>query len=952
MKAKHHSLLLTVLMTVLITTMVSCGKSSTYQKEIDDITGQTEFITAEFSPFSTDEITYAEDDVKPTAESPAVSAAVREIEEADIVKIYGSQLYILNRYKGMIICDISQPDLPSVMGRTALSGEPVEMYVKNNTAYILTKSPVYMPYYSVIDTAVALYPGETGVAVSTLYEVDISDSITPVVSKQTDIEGTITESRIVGSILYVVSTFGRYTGDGYSADSYVTSFNIEASGSLTEIDRATFNSGTSYIHVTDTAIFSVVNRRSYPAQSAEITYVDISDTGGEIVIRGTVSVRGLVDDKFKLNAYDGYLRICAYDGNSQESLLHVVSLENPDHMTVTGELVVVKDERLYATRFNGSTAYIVTFEVVDPLWVVDLSDPRNPEILGELEVPGWSTHIDVRNNRLIALGVDNSASSSQVAVSYFNVENPADPLLIKRLSFGEETGWSYSPGYYDDKAFNIIDSLGLILLPYSTSFLSGDRYIHENRLQLIGFSEDDIRAGGWITQNGEVLRSGSYEDRLFSVSNDELRVIDASVMDVPSVTAVLPLAQNVRKVLTLKDGFGVIAIDKYDGTTVLQSVELSNTDIPVSGELHVKGAVSDIFSDTGSRVYVVSNNTYPVYSEGISGTSIITVYDFSSVTDPVQKGSLEIKGNYYTFFDEKRASSIQSNQSRVFYLGDDDYLFESNGMIYYYPYDIMEADALYRPVYDNERTIIIADFTDSDTPVKSSDVTLDKGIDGGFIRNRTYYYSYATDYVSPLGGDNLKKYFLGRIDVADPKNPVVLKNVNIPGIALNADASGSIFYTVSAMLDSDDEKVFTFNSIELKDDLATGISQVPLNAFPGNYIVTGSRAYFEPFRYWYYGMNDAKTVVVDIDPNGGLTAFTSKRLSEESHKTLLWADGNNLISGSGIMLSLYDATSPSELKPYTDLPIRSWFKTITRSGEAAYIALGYEGVGTLTLLSD
>ena len=67
---------------------------------------------------------------------------------------------------------------------------------------------------------------------------------------------------------------------------------------------------------------------------------------------------------------------------------------------------IAPDERIWSARFVGDRAYLVTFETIDPLWVIDLSDPTNPTILGELEVPGVSTYIHpVDENTLLTIGI-------------------------------------------------------------------------------------------------------------------------------------------------------------------------------------------------------------------------------------------------------------------------------------------------------------------------------------------------------------------------------------------------------------------------------------------------------------------------------------------------------------------------------------------------------------------
>ena len=67
---------------------------------------------------------------------------------------------------------------------------------------------------------------------------------------------------------------------------------------------------------------------------------------------------------------------------------------------------IADGERIWSARFIGDRAYLVTFETIDPLWVLDLSDPTSPIILGELEVPGVSTYIHpVDDNTLLTIGI-------------------------------------------------------------------------------------------------------------------------------------------------------------------------------------------------------------------------------------------------------------------------------------------------------------------------------------------------------------------------------------------------------------------------------------------------------------------------------------------------------------------------------------------------------------------
>ena len=163
----------------------------------------------------------------------------------------------------------------------------------------------------------------------------------------------------------------------------------------------------------------------------------------------TIRTAGRVADKFKMRLSGDILTVISevLSRNSSNNLnrwlttLETFSLANPNKPKALGELSLAKGERLFATRFDEDRVYIVTFEQIDPLWIVDLSDPRKPEIKGELEVPGWSTYIQPLGDRLVSIGVDDTDNSRRVAVSLFDVScllytspSPRDATLSRMPS--------------------------------------------------------------------------------------------------------------------------------------------------------------------------------------------------------------------------------------------------------------------------------------------------------------------------------------------------------------------------------------------------------------------------------------------------------------------------------------------------------------------------------------
>jgi hypothetical protein len=115
---------------------------------------------------------------------------------------------------------------------------------------------------------------------------------------------------------------------------------------------------------------------------------------------------------------------------------------------------ITPGERLMAARFLGDRAFLVTFEMVDPLLAVDLSDPRDPRLVGELEVPGYSTYLHpYGEDRLLAVGMDGTSTGEVTgfAVSLYDVTDLSAPARLDLLPY--ESRWSSSPALWDPHAF-------------------------------------------------------------------------------------------------------------------------------------------------------------------------------------------------------------------------------------------------------------------------------------------------------------------------------------------------------------------------------------------------------------------------------------------------------------------------------------------------------------------
>src|SRR5262249_55661580 len=147
---------------------------------------------------------------------------------------------------------------------------------------------------------------------------------------------------------------------------------------------------------------------------------------------------------------------------------------------------------------------------------------------GQLEVPGWSTYIEPLGSRLVAIGI-NDTNDWRVAVSLFDVHDPAKPALLSKVPLGVNYSWSEAS--YDEKAFAVLPDAGLILVPYQGYETNG----YANRVQLIDLGSDSLTPRGTIEHSFQPRRATLQNDRIYSISGKQLLTVQASDRDHPEV---------------------------------------------------------------------------------------------------------------------------------------------------------------------------------------------------------------------------------------------------------------------------------------------------------------------------------------------------------------------------------------------------------------------------------
>lgn len=232
-------------------------------------------------------------------------------------------------------------------------------------------------------------------------------------------------------------------------------------------------------------------------EATNIHMFDISDSGTtEYIASGRVD--GTIQNQFSLSEYQGILRVASTEGqwgrwwlnNPEPMTSNVVTLQPITDATghTTLEQIgliegIAPNETIWSARFVEDRAYIVTFENMDPLWTIDLSDPTNPTIMGELKIPGVSTYIHpISDNTLLTIGMGpadletgEGLDWSNVRLSLFDVSDFTNPIETTTLTISpveDENNpcwsWSSSEATYEHKAFQYWAPKSMLAVPMNT----------------------------------------------------------------------------------------------------------------------------------------------------------------------------------------------------------------------------------------------------------------------------------------------------------------------------------------------------------------------------------------------------------------------------------------------------------------------------------------------------
>jgi len=464
------------------------------------------------------------------------------VDEADIVKNDGKYIYLLKGDTVKIVQAypaLAMEELGSINFGETEGFTPDQMFLNGDQLIVIGYDfGGFTPYKEgekMVEAVSYSYFYEQTI----IYTVDITDRTEPKIQRRVAIDGSYNTARRIDNNMYLV--LDQYVDFYYvddeepKGDKFLPQIQIgdeepsslvsctdvhylpgHDSPSLTEIisfDLADKNSkiNSEVILGNPNSVYMSLNNFYITQQNYDYAhFTDWDDStegtnsdifkfeieGPTLDFMGKANVPGYTLNQFSMDESDGYFRIATttdWNWKTSEPSNNSVYVFN-EKMEQVGNLTkLAPGEIIYSTRFLGDRLYMVTYEKVDPLFVIDLADPTNPTVLGELKIPGYSKYLHpFDETHLIGFGEDvldpdaaedpeNPAWKQGFKMALFDVSDPTKPVQQFTESIGDRG--TYSDLLYNHKALMFDQSTGLMAFPIDVTEVKGVENMDEDQIQ-------------------------------------------------------------------------------------------------------------------------------------------------------------------------------------------------------------------------------------------------------------------------------------------------------------------------------------------------------------------------------------------------------------------------------------------------------------------------------------
>ncbi len=507
---------------------------------------------------------------------------VQGVDEADIVKTDGKYIYTLS-HGNLTISDAFPAENARVLTIKDIGDvQAQEMFIHGNNVLIFGSKQEQIYKEKVSGVAKDIYVPPSQIMVVQIWNT--SNKENPTLERSAEFEGRYLSSRKINEKVYfVVNSYPNYhimaeitngtavkdeklvprfkdekklekkefepicgcTEVGYfepvQAQSFVTIASIDMANPNSEIQKETVVGTGENVYASLNNLYLAEVQYHYGPIETVARTVGVGDSGektivhkfslsnGQIGYQGKMEVPGRILNQFSMDEFEGNFRIATTQGHVSRTgggSTNNVYIFGSD-LQMRGKLEgLAPGERIYSARFMGNKAYLVTFKKVDPLFVIDVSDPNNPRVLGKLKIPGYSDYLHpIDETHLIGIGKETVEAEEGdfawyqgVKIAIFDVSDVENPIELFKEEIGDRGTDSFV--LRDHKAFLFDKEKELMVLPItlaehkvppSEPWQTGEYTFQGAYVYRINLSEG-LQLRGRIThhEEGDLTKLGSY----------------------------------------------------------------------------------------------------------------------------------------------------------------------------------------------------------------------------------------------------------------------------------------------------------------------------------------------------------------------------------------------------------------------------------------------------------
>jgi inhibitor of cysteine peptidase len=377
--------------------------------------------------------------------------------EADsLVDYWGDSPQVVDEYVKVTVLDVSDPTAPAVAEETRVDGSYLDSRAIGDRIYLVVSNPLHVPSPRYVADGPTHVKYESEQSYLDWLESGGLETGLPGYASSTP-DGQSAQGTLVdGSQLWVKD---GTTSLGYQQTTSVAILDI-ADDRPDELDATSVIGWSTKIYASADALYLASDSAEWDWELGSVSDVVKFTLGSdEITLAASARVKGNLLNSFSMDENGQYFRLATteYTENGYRNRVYVLDQVGSELRAVGVVDGISPGERIQAARFIGDRAYLVTFLIVDPLVTLDMSDPANPKVAGELEVPGFSNYLQpIDATHLIGLG-QASSSFGGPQLSLFDVSDIAHPKLVDV--------YTVNRGDWDTVSFADTDHHGVAYFP-------------------------------------------------------------------------------------------------------------------------------------------------------------------------------------------------------------------------------------------------------------------------------------------------------------------------------------------------------------------------------------------------------------------------------------------------------------------------------------------------------